>query len=534
MKFPKLNFKKIEIYAISLKNKKIFEYEFKKINFIISDNNSWKTTLFHIFKDILWIDNVIWSGVNWKSIFTADLLQYWFKVKLSWNIEWVDFVLEKEYISNSYDITFWDEKYTNIDSFWSDCLKKYNVNFPDLSDLNITSTISINSLLRLNFFSDDIFKKTDIQDNKFYCDIINHNKDSIFKILFYWYVFDLLDNKMLKENYIYLKEYRSIINDFKKITQFNTAITKMVNEGSGTLFNFDLDSVQDKIVNLDNVKKNLKLDRIKYTKWLEKIDFLLNEYKSINNYEDNNFKYFIDFLSSEKDIIFDEISEIWNKIEKIDTDIKINNSNYSSLSKSYTEIYDKKILDWVDDDINDALLDKIDLLKWKRDHYKSIYKNIVKEFYDNKSVKDLLVTYKNIVNKVFEDTLDTDIRFEDWKYTISTTSDSYRRITQLIVLSSLLLSDLKMFNFMFFDSPIIWIDKNSKEENKNFYVWKLFKELLNNNIEWQVILTTNDTSFDLVELFDSLWKDISKIKNNKYIDKDISILINENKKIFDV
>lgn len=532
MLFPKINFNKIEIYST---NKKIFEFKFSKINFIVSGNNSWKTTFFHIIKDLLWIDNVVGSNVNWKKIFTTDLFVVWLRVKLTWNVNNDNFIIEKEYIWNNYKIELFWKEYWNIDDFWNTILLNYNINFPNLSDLKIKSTISVNSLLRLNFFSDDIFRNKKIEKNEFLCDIINHNQDSIFKILFYSYVFDIFDNFKLKTLYSEINEFRKLKNDFDKLQRYNKTLWKIISEDTNNLFNFDLDRIQDDYINKEVKKKNIKLENLKYKNALDKINILFNEYNLINSYENNDLKYFIDFLESEKNLIENELDYLNNQLNNLNNQLDIDSENYKYLVKQHLWLYNKHLIEW-EWNIDTELLNKIEKLKVEKDYYEVIYNKIINQFNNNEKVSNFLILYKSLIKSVFNDKLvETDIYFDIWKYSINTTSDSYRRISQLVILCSFLLQDLKMFNFMFFDSPIIWIDKNKTEDNINFHIWEFFKELLKNNINWQIFITTNDSSFDLDELFRIIERDKSLVDNDdKYYDNDISILINKNNKLFNI
>lgn len=506
-------FDKMEIYSDVLwVRKNVFSWEFKKVNFLFWKNNSWKTTFFHIFKDILWNPNVAWNNTSWKNILTEDLLKKWLEVRLIFSIWGKKFYTIKEYRERTRQLFY----HTSGEIIWSlSVFIEYLENQKILVLPKVIywwkNKITLNSLMRFCFIEQSHFwKNFRVEKHKSSNIIIKHYNDWRTKVLLYLYVFNILTNEeKLTEYYEKLAIYSDKENQIKDI---NKQIISLSNDNSYDLESwlFDDRIILKKIKQLENKKRQIVLNNMNYNDIIQSLKNIYDTNQREFDVLPENYKQYLELLK--KDILFinqriinntDLLQHVESKINQLRWQIEtIDKMLFSHflITLENLNVDDKNLLK--------SLYKNQEELKIEIEEYKEYYNSLIDILRDS-WVFNLLETFVNEFIVTLNMDVWLEINLESWKYVVNTTSDSINRIVLFnLLLSFIFLKEKGSINhlwFIVFDSPFAWLDKSREIEAINNFLDNFEKYLFTG----QVFIFLNPDEISEADLSKSNEKDIS-------------------------
>jgi energy-coupling factor transporter ATP-binding protein EcfA2 len=472
--FPDFRLGHIEINAnYPFPNELIFEWEFKDMNFLFGINDAWKTTLFHILKDIMWNPNSGWAGVSWFSILTEDLLLRNLEVTLYFSIWGHKFFTRKWYWPNGIQRFFLEEPYLYVgskDTFMNYLEEKDILQIPHIKYKN-KEKLTLFSIMRLCFIEQDggFGIKNKVSKHKNSASIIRHSNDGRTKILFYAYVLSIVWNES-QLNYLYNElgklsevdnELEWVMRNLKILSWENT-----VNEEWGL---FDIISLVRTIQSLNHKKRKIDIANFNYQKIIERFEQLI-QYSRWSEEDNKNYRAYVIMLER-------DMGDIQEKI--IANNELINQINLQIDEK------EKLIKAW-EDFILDEFLMKMKNLSpdsWEQGLFQSLR---IKEQELRAVRADLVVTFDKIKEQIyandnykayysfvvaanknyFSDEETVSLSLDEGRYYFSTTADSMNRIALFNILTSFLFLKKKLNvqhpNFIIFDSPFVWMNKDNE------------------------------------------------------------------------
>lgn len=505
-------FKKIEVFSdILWKRKSVFYWNFNKINFLFLKNNSWKTTFFHIFKDILWNPNVAWSNTRGNKILTNDLIKKNLEVTLHFSIWNTDFYTIKNY-NNTSKQSFYLKNWKYL--WWLNKFRDYIlsnniINIPSVIYWN-KSKITLNSLMRFCFIEQTHFwKNSKVEKHRSSNIIIKHNNDWRTKVLLYLYLLNVInDSDKLLANYKKLSEFSDLEGQLDSLNKQIRLIT-WENIVDLNAWLFDNIPLLNKISKLEGKKRKILLNVFSYNEIL------------------SNFKEIYDFNIILEGVDNWYLLQLKNDIDIIYNKILINKQNILKIEKEISNL--KLKLEEIDDFLLYNLSLKIDMVEdSEKDLLKTLYKNKedlrtktikYKEYYDglisilyNSNENKLLKEFLDLENDFLNIDLWLQVELESWKYTINTTSDSINRIILFNILTSFIFLKNKLWlnhlGFIVFDSPFTWLDSDNElnaingfinNVNAYWFDWQLFAFLNPEEISIEDIEVDN-SNFSVKEI----------------------------------
>jgi len=512
---PNFKFKSIEIFSDNLwKKKQIFFWKFKKINFLFWKNDSWKTTFFHIFKDILWNPNVAWNNTSWRNILTEDLANKKLEAILYFYIWDKLFYTIKEYKIKTRQL-FYLENWDFIGSFNSFLIYIEEENILILPKVIFwwKNKITLNSLMRLCFIEQSHFwKNFKVEKHKSCNIIIKHYNDWRTKVLFYLYLLNIITKwDKLTEYYLELWKFSKADNELESVNKQIKTLTDDKYIDLNTWL-FDDKILIKKIKELENKKRKIILNNFNFK------DILGNFYEiyNFNKKIDKNIKNYLELLNNDLNFIKSRIESNNKKILTIEKDILKHKNQIEEIDKMLILhlLENLEFLEWDNKSLLKNLSKNKEVLKIEIEEYKEYYWNIIKILEDSEEF-NLLQKFVNEFTKNIDLKLGLEINLSTWKYTINTTSDSINRIVLFnILLSFIFLKEKILLNhlwFIVFDSPFAWLDKKKEINAINNFIENLDIYWFN----WQVFIFLNpdeinssDLNFepDDISIKESIWK----------------------------
>lgn len=510
-----MRFHKLEIYSYEgWWAKQIFRWEFKDINFLCFGNNGWKTTFFHIMKDIMGNPNVAWQWTTWKSIFTQDLLTKNLETVLEFSVNNRDFKTIKRYIPKNSQ-SFFDPNgniyASSIEDFIIRLEKEKVITLPKVV-YNNKHVLTFNSIMRLCFIASGHFSnKITLKNNETINIIVKHNNDGFAKILFYWYVLWVLNtDDLLSKYYSIAWNYSKVVNELNEIDTKIKLITKHDIQNWGLFFNDS--QILIEIGKAQNKLRQLSLDNLNYesiVSELKDIHYSNAKVSDINDYDQS----FLWLIANDIKMIENKITENESKIEQARRFIETQQKELKKIDDFLVQHYLRE-LQSLDKQEDKQLLSSLNQQK----EIKKIIKKEVSEEYDymvNKIKKD---EWFNILNKILQQSLDflgwvnVNLIPEDGIYSTTTTADSINRIILFNIILSFLYMKIEFSvnhpNFVFYDSPFTGLNKELELNALSSFI----KKHINSKSLWQVFISLNPDEIDISSIVVDNNKDYISIK----------------------
>lgn len=280
----------------------IFEWKFESMNFLFGINDAWKTTLFHILKDIMWNPNSGWAWVSGSSILTEDLLLRNLEVSLNFSIGGHKFLTKKWYWPNGIQRFSLEEPYVHIGSkelFMNYLDEKGILQIPHIKYKN-KEKLTLFSIMRLCFIEQDggFGIKNKVSKHKNSASIIRHSNDGRTKILFYAYVLAVVRNES-QLNYLYdeLGKLAEVDNELEWIRK-NLKILSWENTADEEGGLFDIISLIRDIQELNHKKRKIDIANFNYQKINERFGQLI-QYSRWDDCDSANYKVHVTMLDKD-------------------------------------------------------------------------------------------------------------------------------------------------------------------------------------------------------------------------------------------